>query len=275
MLVDSDHVPLPPPASASAHHPAKATGDARTTKHPPLLLQMSQAPFVTALRKFAHLTLYANISGDIQVHHCTASIRLKNPYSRIKLASLPRAGDCELVVDAEAWALQCKGQCPCSPAASSSPQQGILSRIMSWTTKTPAESETAPASSEQQAATPLVSSDTVGAADDSEVGSRCLCDCHRDRSQHPSPLASPEENKAETVSADTPLPSSDDDWPKAFRADPRLQAMFLALDALPWERVDVVARPAQAHADIVAKVYDGRSAHGIPIVKYAVRNVEY
>lgn len=68
--------------------------------HPtPLLLRMTRGVFLAALRRFSVRRLYANISGDLQVHYCTSSIRAHNPYKGLDNQSLPRLPKYPLIVD--------------------------------------------------------------------------------------------------------------------------------------------------------------------------------
>lgn len=54
--------------------------------HPdePVLVQLSEGPYLAALHRFQRLKLYANIFNDLLVPYCTASIQSRNPYRMSK-----------------------------------------------------------------------------------------------------------------------------------------------------------------------------------------------
>lgn len=71
----------------------------------PLLLQMSTGHHLTALQQFKHHILYSNITGDLSVGYCTASLRSSNPYTQLSNAELLKLvlKEHDYVVDEQLW----------------------------------------------------------------------------------------------------------------------------------------------------------------------------
>jgi Putative serine esterase (DUF676) len=63
----------------------------------PILVRLSRAPFVNALRRFRTRRVYANVKNDISVHFCTSGLFRRNPYKT--LAAIPQLEKYKSIVD--------------------------------------------------------------------------------------------------------------------------------------------------------------------------------